>query len=62
MGSVNFSFSIFVFVFSLLHLLAQESTLLLNKQCVFKIIDLGVYSHYDCGFKSQKRIQTIRRS
>lgn len=29
---------------------AQESPLLLDKQGTFKIIDWGVYTHYDCGF------------
>jgi len=49
--------SIFVIVFLLIcnSLFAQtkveEPTLLLNKQGTFKVIDWGVYTHYDCGFK-----------
>jgi len=42
-------------------LLAQEKTLLLSKPGTFKIVDWGVYTHYDCGFTKTETTENYRK-
>ena len=50
MKTFTFRLMITVFVLGQLSLSAQEPKLLLDKPGTFKIVDWGVYTHYDCGF------------